>query len=69
MVNLMTTDPEELKRRLEHDENAWMKYVATANLQHADSLNQIGDLFRLVRQQQAQIDKLRVKINKLEGGK
>ena len=57
-INEMSTNPEELKRRLEHDENAWMKYVETANRHHADSLNQLGDLFRLVQGLTQRLDKL-----------
>lgn len=68
MTNL---NPDQLKKRLEHDENMWMKYVETANRHHADSLNQIADLFRLVQGLANKLDKLErthaERIRKLEG--
>ncbi len=63
----MPTDPDELKKRLEHDENSWMKVQGQMNNLKGDVYNQIADLFRLVRQQQAQLEKQRDRISKLEG--
>ena len=53
---------EELIERLEHDENKWLKVQQQLNRQHAETLNQVADLFQLVRQQQAQINKLKRKL-------
>jgi len=61
--NLVTVNPEELKRRLEHDENMWLKIQETANKQHADSLNQLADLFRIVHRLTARLEKLERKLD------
>lgn len=61
----MSVNPDELKRRLEHDENMFLKIQETANRQHADSLNQLGDLFRLVQRLIQRIEKLEGRINAL----
>lgn len=50
---------EELIERLEHDENKWLKVQQQLNRQHAETLNQVADLFQLVRQLQAQVHKLK----------
>ncbi len=50
---------ESLKIRVEQDENMYLKIQESANRQHVESLNQLADLFRLVRRQQEQIDKLK----------
>lgn len=53
----MNTDPDDLKRRLEHDENKWSKIQLQSNQQHAHTLNQLGDLFTVFRQLQAKVNK------------
>lgn len=61
-VNNMTIDPEELKKRLESDENMWLKITSQVNSQQATNLNQMADLFRLVQRLIVRLDKLEKKI-------
>lgn len=58
----MTIDPEELKKRLESDENMWLKITSQVNSQQATNLNQMADLFRLVQRLIVRLDKLEKKI-------
>jgi len=53
------------KERIEHNENKWMKAMQSSNSIRQDMYNQLGDLFHLVRQQQAKINKMEDKINAL----
>lgn len=47
-INMGQSD-QELKQRLEKDENMWLKIQEQANRNHAESLNQLADLFRIVQ--------------------
>lgn len=48
----------EIKKRLEHDENKWLKIQMQSNQQHSHTLNQLADAFTIIRQLQAQVKKL-----------
>lgn len=63
MTGKLKMSEKELKERLAKDENMWLKVAETANRQHADSLNQLGDLFRLVQGLIERLDKLERKVN------
>ena len=52
----------DLKSRLEHDENFMLKL----GKQLSEAYAQFGDLFRFMRQQQTQLDRLRRRVEKLE---
>lgn len=65
-VEKMPVNPDELKERLEKDENAWMKIQGQMNNHKADVYNQIGDLFRLVRGLTAKLEKQEKKIKDLD---
>jgi uncharacterized protein YlxW (UPF0749 family) len=51
------TNPDDIKIRLEKDENMWTKVQMQQNRHHSDTLNQLADLFKLVRQIQAKVNK------------
>lgn len=51
-----------LKQRIEHDENFMLKL----GKQLSEAYSQFGDLFRFMREQEAQLKKLKRRIKKLE---
>lgn len=59
-------DHDDLKKRLEHDENMFLKIQESANRQHMDSLNQIADLCALVNRLISRLDKQDRRIEALE---